>query len=256
MRKVWAIAVNTFREAIRDKILYNLLFFALAIMVLSVSLSNLTLGQRVKIMEDIGLASISIFGLLIAIFVGIQLVYKEIQRRTIYVLLAKPVPRYQFILGKFVGLVITIGVNTLVMAITFAVILQVFAQTPLSLALASGILLIFLELMLITAVALFFSTFSTPTLSAMFTLGIYVIGHLSSDLREFGAVSKVAGVRELTAAVYYLLPNLENFNIKTEVVYDLPVDPMFYLFALGYGVAYISFLLLAATLVFRKRDFK
>jgi ABC-type transport system involved in multi-copper enzyme maturation permease subunit len=254
--KIWAIAVNTFREAIRDKILYNLLFFALAIMVFSVSISNLTLGQRVKIMEDMGLASISIFGLLIAIFVGIQLVSKEIQRRTIYVLLSKPVSRYQFLLGKFAGLLLTIGVNVLVMTAVFAAILKAFAETPPDLPLLSAILLIFMELVLMTAVALFFSTFSTPMLSSMFTLGIYLLGHLSTDLKVYAAASKVAGVPQLAAAVYYLLPNLENFNIKTEVVYHLPVAPRFYLFALGYGVAYTAFLLVAAALVFRKRDFK
>lgn len=254
--KILTIAVNTFREAIRDKILYNLLFFAIAIMFFSLSISNLTLGQRVKIVMDVGLASMSIFGLLIAIFVGIQLVYKEIQRRTIYVLLSRPVPRFHFILGKYLGLGITLTVNILIMSLPLLFILGVHTGYQYNMILLKGIFLILMELMLITAVALFFSTFSTPTLSAMFTLGIYVTGHLSKDLKVYGAVSKVAGIRELTTVVYYILPNLENFNIKTEVTYQLAVSSGYVFLSFLYGVAYIAFLLLAASLIFRKRDFR
>lgn len=254
--KAWAIAVNTFREAIRDKILYNLLFFALGVMLFSVVIGNLTLGERLRIMQDIGLASMSVFGLLIAIFVGIQLVYKEISRRTVYVLLSKPVHRWQFVLGKYLGLALTIAVNTALMALALFVVLKAFGGWQFRWLMAIGVLLIVAELMLITAVALFFSTFSTPTLSAMFTLGVYVIGHLSADLKVLGAVSKSPGVRELTTAVYYLLPNLENFNLKTEVVYSLPVAPGFVLWALAYGAAYTALLLAASVLVFGQRDFK
>lgn len=253
--KIWTIALNTFREAIRDKILYNLLFFAIAIMFLSISISNLTLGERIKIVLDIGLASLSIFGLLIAIFVGIQLVYKEIQRRTIYVLLSKPVPRYQFILGKYLGLGMTIVINVAIMAVPLFMIL-VYTGYRFDPMILKGIVLILMELMLMTAVALFFSTFSTPTLSAMFTLGIYIIGHLSGDLKVFGAVSKVAGMKTLTSIIYYLVPNLENFNIKTEVAYRLPLQPGFVINSFAYGCFYITLLLLASAFVFRKRDFR
>jgi ABC-type transport system involved in multi-copper enzyme maturation permease subunit len=254
--KIWTIALNTFREAIRDRILYNLLFFALLIMVLSLSIGNLTLGQQSKIVQDVGLASMSIFGLLVAVFVGIQLVYKEIQRRTVYVLLAKPVARHEFVIGKYLGLVLTLVLNVAVMSLfLFAILGFVVNLAPTALHLA-GILLILMELMVVTAVALFFSTFSTPMLSAMFTMGVFIIGHLSGDLRVLGAASQAFGVRELTTAIYYVLPNLENFNLKTEIVYELAVPPGRVLFALAYGFLYIGLLLLAAALVFRRRDFK
>ncbi len=254
--KIWAIAVNTFREAIRDKVLYNILFFALVVILLSVTISNLTLGQRVKIIQDVGLASMSFFGLLMAIFVGIQLVYKEIQRRTVYVLLSKPVTRFQFLMGKYLGLAVTIVVNVLLMTVPFLLILASAEGFKPSLGLAAAVFLILVELMLVTAVALFFSTFSTPTLSAMFTLGVWIIGHLSSDLRILGAASGAPGVKELTTAVYYLVPNLNNFNLKTEAVYGLPIAPGFVIFAVLYGILYTALLLLAATVVFRRRDFK
>ncbi len=254
--KIWVIALNTFREAIRDKILYNLLFFALAIMGLSLSISNMTMGQQIKIVLDIGQAAVSVFGVLIAIFVGIQLVFKEIQRRTIYVLLSKPVSRTQFILGKYLGLLLTIIVNALVMIAGFLfIVVVVLRETPGS-ALFWALLLTMLELALVTAVALLFSTFSTPMLSAMFTLGIYLIGHLSEDIRVFGESSKIAGLRGVTTAIYYLVPNLEHFNLRTEAVYNLPVDPWFVLYAVVYGLAYSVFLLLLATMVFARRDFK
>jgi ABC-type transport system involved in multi-copper enzyme maturation permease subunit len=254
--KIWVIALNTFREAIRDKILYNLLFFALVIMGLSLSISNLTMGQQSKIVIDIGQAAVSIFGVLIAIFVGIQLVFKEIQRRTIYVLLSKPVSRTQFILGKYLGLLLTITVNALVMIAGFLlIVVGVLRETP-GPILFWALLLTLVELALVTAVALLFSTFSTPMLSAMFTLGIYLIGHLSEDIRVYGESSKMTGLKNVTTAIYYLVPNLEHFNLRTEAVYLLPVDPGFILYSIVYGVAYSAFLLVLATVIFARRDFK
>jgi ABC-type transport system involved in multi-copper enzyme maturation permease subunit len=254
--RIWVIAVNTLREALRDRILYNLLFFALAIMVLSVAMGKFTIGQRTKVVLDTGLAAMSVFGLLIAIFVGIQLVYKEIQRRTIYVLLAKPVARHQFLLGKFLGLGLTLLLNLAIMTLVLVAIYQMAEEAPLPPALLAGVGLTFVELLLITSVALLFSTFSTPMLSAMFTLAVYVIGHLSTDLKILGKASKSPLVEKVTTAVYYLVPNLSALNIRTEVVYRLPLDPAFLLTSALYGLVYVVFLLALASLVFQRRDFK
>ncbi|MEW6379926.1 MAG: ABC transporter permease [bacterium] len=255
MFKIQAIMINTFREAIRDRILYNLLLFALLIIGGSILLGTLTIGEQQKIIKDMGLASISIFGTLIAVFVGIGLVYKEIERKTVYNIISKPVHRYQFFIGKYLGLILTLLVNVLIMTGVFLSI-SYFMDGNIQRGLIEAIFLIFLELMIITAVALLFSTFTTPTLSAIFTLAIYVIGHLSRDLKVFGAKSELVWVRHLTRSLYYLIPNLQNFNIKGLVVHNIPLPPHFILFSFLYGILYISILLALAICIFEQRDFK
>jgi len=255
MLKIQAIAINTFREAVRDKILYNLLIFALLIIGCSVLVGTLTIGEQQKIIKDMGLASISIFGVLIAVFVGIGLVYKEIDRKTIYNIISKPVHRYQFLIGKYLGLVLTLLVNVLIMAGVFLSIVYGLEGTV-GLPMVQAIFLIFLELMLITAVALLFSTFSTPALSATFTLAIYVIGHWSKDLRLFGAKAEQIWVRYITQAIYYMVPNLENYNIKGLVVNNLSLPDHFICLSSFYGLIYIGILLFLSICIFERRNFK
>ncbi len=183
-KKIWAIILNTFREAVRDRVLYAIVFFAVVILLISTIMDVITIGQRAKIIIDMGLASISIFGALIAIFVGIGLVYKEIEKRTIYTIVSKPVARWQFLLGKYFGLVLTLAVQVAAMsAIFFIIVASEMGRVPPLLYLAVG--MTFLELMVVCAVAIFFSSFSTPILSGMYTLGVYLIGHLTRDLYQF-----------------------------------------------------------------------
>jgi len=251
--KVQAIAINTFREAVRDKVLYSLLFFAIALIGASVVLNRLAIGQQTKIVTDLGLASISIFGTLIAVFVGIGLVSKEIERRTIFTIVSKPVSRGRFILGKYLGLVLTLAVEIAIMSTCFLAMLAIYAD-GLAIRALWAIGLIFMELSVVTAVAIFFSTFSTAFLSGLFTMAVWLIGHFTFDLRAFG--QKSGGVmRVITEVLYYVLPNLRNFNIKEQVVYGIPVAPEFMVLSVIYGLIYITFLLVAATLVFERRDF-
>jgi ABC-type transport system involved in multi-copper enzyme maturation permease subunit len=264
MNRIKIIAYNTFREAIRDKILYNLLIFALIVILGGYLLSTLTLGEQSKIILDLGLASMSLFGVLIAIFVGIGLVSKEIERKTIYTIVSKPVARYEFLIGKYLGLVMTLFVNLLIMVAGFycSFYLQktgfLFLQAPeihLSLDFYNAVLLIFIELMIVTGIAIFFSTFTTTTLAAIFTLFVYVIGHLIGTVKELGA--KLDPVTKgILNGIYYLLPNLEKFNIKGEVVHNLPISLNYVLYSMLYGFFYIFLLLLSASLIFEKRDFK
>jgi len=208
MRVIRAIAISVFKESVRDKVLYNLVFFAVFLIGVSYLLSQLTAGQDVKIIKDLGLAATSVFGLFIAIFIGIGLVSKEVDRRSIYALLSKPVSRAQFITGKYAGLVLTLAVNVSVMAIALYVILayMVWTQPPtiragwdapgIDPALLKAIVLIFIELMLVTAIALFFSTFSSPIVAAAMTFGLYIAGHFNSDLKNFEhVVSSKAAAR-------------------------------------------------------------
>lgn len=252
--KIKAIALNTFKEAIRDRILYLLFFFAGASLVFSRILALLTVGDRVKIIADVGLASISFFGILMAVLMGTGLVYKEIDKKTIYTLLSKPIPRWQFLLGKYFGLILTLFVILALMNIIFLAVYYLHTfSVPWQML--PALFFIFLELCLLTAVALFFSCFSTPILSSIFSLSFYLIGHLSWGMEAFIKKARPGVGRVLLQIIYTVLPDLENFNFKTEAVHRLPVDPQVYLFSTLYGVIYTLFILALAVLVFRKRDF-
>lgn len=252
--KIKTIALNTFKEAVRDRILYLLLFFAAVSLIFSRVLALLTVGDRVKIIKDAGLSSISLFGILMAILIGTGLVYKEIDKKTIYTLLSKPIQRWQFLLGKFFGLVITLFVLTFLMSLIFLIVLF-FHTFRIESKILIAILFIFLELILITAVAILFSCFSTPILSSLFSLAFYLIGHLSWGMGTLIERTKSGAGRLLLQGLYTFLPDLENFNFKAEVVHGLAIDPRFYFFSAVYSLVYTSFILLLAVLIFRKRDF-
>jgi ABC-type transport system involved in multi-copper enzyme maturation permease subunit len=252
--KIGAIALNTFKEAIRDRILYLLLFFAVVCIVFSRILALLTVGDRVKIIKDVGLSSISLFGALMAILMGVGLVYKEIDKRTIHSLLVKPIYRYQFLLGKYFGLVLTLLIMLLAMSLIYLAV--IFLHTfKIEWKMLVAILFIFLELCLITSVALLFSCFSTPILSSLFSLAFYLIGHFSWGLETLIKKVKPGVGRALAQLLYHFVPDLENFNFKTEIVQNLPIPPKIYLFSTLYGIFYTAFILALALLVFRKRDF-
>ncbi len=256
-----AVAINTFKEAIRDKILYNLLIFSLILIVGSILLSTLTLGERSRIVMDFGLASINLFGVLIAIFLGVGLVSKEIERKTLYTVLVKPIGRTEFLLGKYAGLLLTLGVNTIIMTVGLYLTLiwnQINWHLPITDVeprLLAAIGMIYLQLALITAVALFFSSFTTTTLATIFTLSIYVTGHVSGDLMAMG--KKLEGpVAPLLKGIYYMLPNLANFDIKAQVVHQVAIEPSYFLLTFGYAVLYCIFLMGMASFIFSRRDLK
>jgi ABC-type transport system involved in multi-copper enzyme maturation permease subunit len=259
-----AIAGNTFRENIRDKILYNLILFALLMIVSSFLLGQLTLGFEDKVIIDLGLSSMSVFGTLIAIFIGIQLVYKELERRTVYALLAKPVARWEFILGKYFGLLFTLLVNVAVMTAGLWLMLAWHGSAPWHayLRLLPAVYLIFLSLALTTAVALLFSTFSTPALSALFTLFLWIIGHFNADLIQFAKIARSAAAETVTRVLYYLLPNISNFcsldsrNVIQSAAYYEPVRAAAVGWATLYAVLYCAAVLALAAAIFSRRDFK
>jgi len=252
--KIKAIAFNTFKEAMRDRVIYLLLFFAAVCIASSRILVILTVGDQVKIVKDVGLASISLFGALMAILMGTGLVYKEIDKKTIFTILSKPIHRYQFLLGKFFGLVLTLLVMLGLMSIVFLILLYLHTSM-IEWNILLAITFIFLELCLLTAVALLFSCFSTPILSSLFSLSFYLIGHFAWGLETL--IKKIdSGVwRFLSQAVYTFLPDLENFNFKTEVVHGLPIPPPVIFYSILYGLFYTLFVFALATLIFRKRDF-
>lgn len=254
MAAIGVIALNTFRESLRDKILYNLVLFAGMLIGLSVLLADLTIMEHHKIVADMGLAAINLTGVIIAIFVGISLVNKEIDRRTVYTIMARPISRTSFILGKYAGLTLTLFVNVAIMLAVFLVTLW-FYRVPVGLALFQAVGLIFVELLVVTAIALFFSTFSSSTLSAILTLGIYVIGHLTTDLKRVAGKSGNETASAIMNGLYYLCPNLESLNIKGPAAVGIPVGYDYLVLASLYGLAYAAVLVTGACFVFQRRDF-
>jgi ABC-type transport system involved in multi-copper enzyme maturation permease subunit len=262
------VAVNVFRESVRDKVLYNLVAFAVLLMSASYLLGQLTAGQDVKIIKDLGLAAISAFGLLMAVFIGIGLVWKEVERRSIYGVLSKPVGRGQFVLGKYAGLLLTLAVNVAVMTLAFYAVLAYMAWIADPAALAAwktppadptmlqAILLIGVELALVTAIALFFSTFSSPFLSASLTLGLWVIGHFNADLRNLESIVDSRAAALVARALYYVLPNFSSFDIKAQVVYGQAMPAADLALTVVYGAAYVALVLTGAVVIFGRRDFK
>lgn len=255
MNKIWAIALNTFKEAVRDRILYAILAFAMVMIASTAILATIGAGSGPKIIRDLGLGFISLFGTLIAIFIGIGLVHKEIDRRTIYTIISKPIHRYQFILGKYLGLVLTLFVNVTIMTGALTGILFL-GEEQWDFRLAAASTFIFLELMVVTGIAVLFSAFSTPALSAIFALSLFAIGHLLEDLRLFG--ERFAGPvgKWFIQVFYYLLPNLGRFNIRGEVVHGVPLGELMRGTTVLYGFLYLSALLAATVLIFQQRDFK
>lgn len=257
-RKLKAIALNTFRESVRDRVLYNLILFVLLLVGASVFISDLSINVESKFVATLGLSSMLVFGALIAIFIGVGLVYKEIDKRTIYNLLSKPVHRHEFIIGKYLGLCLTLLVNSLVMlaATEIAIFFVNGKPTALNATVLAAAYLVYLELALIVAVALMFSSFSTPMLSALFSFAAYVIGSFSRDLLQMARITESEMVRAVLQVLYYLLPNLSNFSFITQASHEqmVPLDAA--LWASVYAGVYISILLSIAVLVFHRRNFK
>jgi len=268
MRSILHVARHVFRDSVRDKVLYSIVAFAVILMVSSFLIGQLTAGQDVKIIKDLGLAAMSLFGLFIAIFIGVGLVSRENERRSIYAVLAKPVRRHEFVIGKYFGLVGTLLANLAVMAIAYYLVLEYmrftmppgqFTVSPAVVdpRLSIGIGMIAAELAVVTAVAVFWSTFSSSAmLSAALTAGIWVAGQFGADLRNFDQVVKSPAAAALARGLYYLLPNFAAFDVKSQVVHGLPVGADYIVVTLLYGAAYVAMLLTAAVFIFSRRDFK
>jgi ABC-type transport system involved in multi-copper enzyme maturation permease subunit len=269
MRAIALVALHVFRDSVRDKVLYSIVAFAVLLMAASYLIGQLTAGQDLKIIKDLGLAAMSLMGLFIAVFIGIGLIAREIDRRSIYAVLAKPVRRHELILGKYLGLVGTLFVNLAVMAAAYYVVLAYMGWTlspaalkaspaaPTDPRLLLAISMIGLELALVTAVALFWSTFSSSALlSAGLTVGLYIAGQFGADLKNFEQVVESPLAGTIGRALYYALPNFAAFDIKAQAVHALPIPPGYLALTTGYALVYIALLLAASVIIFARRDFK
>jgi ABC-type transport system involved in multi-copper enzyme maturation permease subunit len=258
VRKIAAIASVTLREAVRQRLAVNLLVFAMALLAAAITISTLTFGEQYRIIANLGLSSMEVVGTLIATFLGAGLIAGEVERRTLYPVLAKAVTRPEYVLGRYLGLVSTVTLNLLVMGLVFGAVLVVYQggpsfvrETPLLMVMAA----MAVQFAMVAAVATFFSTFSTTTLSAIFTLSVVVAGYLSSDLvRYWSKQGKVAQV--LGKVAYVIVPNLEALNLKEAMVYKDPVAASFAWTGLGYGVLYAAAVVAFASAVFGRRDLR
>lgn len=259
MNEILTIAFNTHKEAIRNKVFYIILVFVLLLLASSILLATLALGEQDRIVKHLGLSAINVFGLLLAAFVGVNVVYEELEKRTIYTVIATGVKRYQFVLGKFLGLLITVTTNVVIMGIILSILLVVTPGCRLTPSLLYAIFLFLFEMMVIIAIAVFFSSFSTPVLSAVLTFICYIIGHLSEDLLEFAERLYDQGSVALSyflTGLYYILPNLEIYNIKNQVVYQESIDPFLTWKYPLVAIVYSGIILLITTVSFSRRDFK
>ena len=258
MKNVWTVAANTFREAVRDRVLYNLVFFALLMMGAAILVGQISIGIEESVIVSLGLTAISVIGLLIAVFIGVGLVSKEMDKRTLYALLAKPVERWEFLLGKYCGLVMTLTVNTAAMAVGLYLALWTVKHTleKSDAWILVAVYLILLKLALIVALALLFSCFTTPFLAILFTAGIYVAGVFAGDLRTMQAVDLSPATMSLLKGVSYLLPNFENFNVMGAVAHGRAVPGALVGQATLYSVVYGAVVLAAASAIFSRRNLK
>jgi len=253
--RVWTIADNTMREAVRNKVLYALVFFAVLLIGVGVVLSTLSYVEQERIIQDVGLSAIRLFSALISIFLGVGLIHKEVDRRTIYTIVTKSVARWEFLLGKYLGLVATVWMQVVVMSAAFLAVswltgAPIHPQTFFALLLTGG------EVALLVAIATFFSAFTTPMLASFFTGGLYVVGHLTRDLKQLGSQSDVESVKLVSDVLYRILPDLESFNLTVEALHGLPVASSEVWSALAYGAFYVALLMVLASAVFHFKDFR
>ena len=308
MQRTWAIAINTFREAVRDKVLHGVLGFASAILLFTLALAELSLHQQRRVVLDVGLASISFFSVVIAIFLGSSLLYKEIERKTLYVILPKPIRRHEFLLGKYLGIVVTAAVFIAIMGsiqlwltalhagapaapvllfpvvapallglamwrardrtavlvpwalVTLAGAAGLCATTDVDLAaILAALLLVFGEVIVLSAVALLFSSFSTPFLTGALTLGVWVVGRSADEMADMRSSAIADSIESLLRVLARVVPNFHLFvpgrHVLTEEVAVSGGLGMYLATTMGYALVYAGVLLLAAALIFRRRDF-
>lgn len=267
-RRIRLVAWHVFREGVRDRMLFAVVGFSVLLVAASFLLGQLTAGQDMKIIKDLGLGVIEASGVLLSVLTGVGLVAREIERRSIYALLARPMARWEFILGKYLGLVATLTGHVAVMtAALYAVLTWIAWTTPAAVragweapaadpALLAAVLMILAELAVLTAVALFFSTFSSSALwSSLFSLGIFIAGTFAADLRAFTAAG-AAPARWVGQATAALLPAFSAFDVKAQVVHGLGVPAAYVAMTLASGALYVTALLVAAIAIFDRRDFQ
>lgn len=253
--RIWAIAANGFREVIRDRILYFIGFFALLMAFAWRLLPEIAVGTHEKIFLDLGLAAIGLLGIIVAVFVGTGLINKEIDKKTILVLIPKPLSRAEFILGKHLGLSGVLVVMLGVMLVIYLLMLLGMKVSFQALPLIVSVFYLGLELILIAAVAIAFGVFTSSIIATLMTFGVYLMGHISKDLIQLGIISKNPNILAITKNIYLILPDLERLNFRNEAVYGLLPSADVLIANALYSLVYTGLLLGISILIFSRRQF-
>ena len=255
MRAIRAIAANTFREAIRDRILYLFVGFALVLVLGTKVFGLLTVGDETRIVKDIGLAAMQFFSMLIAVMMSMLLVSREVDNRTVFNILAKPVRRWQFLVGKYLGLMAILAANIVLITVVLLVTVLLYTgQWDPMLLFAAAMTM--LEMAVLAAFAVLFAVLTKPILGSLMTLAVFIVGHMSADLWLLTRQLPGAFTRAVIAVVYYLVPNLERFNFRAEVVHDLPIPAAAVGWAVVYALAFVTVVLFLASLRFQTKDLR
>ena len=258
MNRVLNVAHNTFREAVRDRVLYNLVLFALLMIASAVLVGQISMDIETVVMVSLGLSAISLIGLLIAVSTGVGLVSKEIDKRTLHALLAKPLRRWEFLLGKFLGLVLTLAVNTAAMAagLFLALLFVKHSIVRSDSIVLVAVYFILLKLMLVVALAMLFSCFTSPLLAILFTGGLYVAGLFVSELRSLQSTNLTPEMQKFFAVVSYLLPNFGNYDVMGAAAHARSIAGSLILHNTLYTILYCAILLCSAAAIFSHKDLK
>jgi Cu-processing system permease protein len=259
--RIWAIALNTFREAARMRILYGILVLVVAADLLALVLGEVSIKEQARVARDVGLAGISLFGALTAIYLGVVLLYTEVQRRTIHTIVSKPLERWEFVTGKYLGMALVLSVLVALFAASMAILLAVYG-VPITDSLVKAIAMAWFEVLTVAAIAVFFSSFSSPFLSGIFALGLWVIGRVTPDLQALADHAKSETVRTGASVVLAIVPDLHLFSVSGRTldgdvvsVHGDFVSWAYVATAAGHGLLWVGALLLVACVIFSRRDF-
>jgi ABC-type transport system involved in multi-copper enzyme maturation permease subunit len=253
MQAIFEVAANTFKETIRNNVLYIVLFFVLALIVLSVFVADWSVFARIQVMQDFGLATMSLAGLMLAIFIGVGMLGKEMSQKTVYHIVTKPVSREQFVCGKFAGLLATLLLTYVVMSVFF-LCTMLYLGGAIKLSLVYAVILIWAEMSLVISASILFSTLTTPMLASFFSLAFYIAGHLNDLLSIKMVEAKGSIYPQVLRAIYYILPNLEHFNVRDNIIYGVGLPVSYYGLAIVYGILYTSLFLAIACILFARKD--
>jgi ABC-type transport system involved in multi-copper enzyme maturation permease subunit len=253
--RVFTIANNSFKEVIRDRILYFIGFFTLILLLAQRIIPEIAAGTHEKILLDFGIGAIAILSVIVAIFVGTTLINKEVEKKTLLMLIPKPVSRAELIIGKHLGLTAVLGVTIAIMMAIYLITLSLNdIDYPARALIVTGVYLS-IELALIVAVAILFGVFTSSILATLLSFGVYLMGHFSEDLVELGKLSKNANIESLTTSLYLVLPNLSRLNLKNDAVYGLLPNTSELVSHALYGLLYTALLLIISIMIFTQKEF-
>ncbi len=267
MKRIWSVAHNTFIEAVRDRVLYSLILFAFLMILSSLVFASISAEQYNKVVKDLGLTVISLIGIMISVFLGMGLVFKEIEKKTVYNIFSKPIRRYEFIVGKYLGLSFTLFVITLGMAVILFLLI-LFIETkhgdfikfyyggPYYGEFFKAVYFEYLEFLIIIGIALVFSSFTTPVMTVLLTFLLFAVGRFSSDIKLFAEEVKTPITAVFAEFIYRVIPNLEKFDVRREAVYGGTVSFDLFFYTTAYAILYAMALLVLSIIIFEKREFK